>query len=221
MTKTLISIALRNVVRHWKRSLISAIVLTVGIGMFIFFDSVLAGMDRMTIDSMVQFNDASLKVMTKEYYDNKRTMPLTHGLSQAVELATEIELVFPGSSATPRTPFMAFASNRIDSLPALGYAIDLVTDSSVFTLRDQLDSGSWFSENPEGGEVLIGKLLARDLGLTQGDWLFISARMTDDSLNADEYIITGILDIPDMSLNESGIFMSFTEAKNFLEKICP
>ena len=221
MTKTLFSIALRNVVRHWKRSLISAIVLTVGIGMFVFFDSVLAGMDRMTIDSMVQFNDASLKIMTKEYYDNKRTMPLNHGLKLATQLAADIESALPGATATPRTPFMAFASNRIDSLPALGYAIDSVTDSGVFKLRDHIDTGSWFSESSNDGEILVGKLLAEDLGLKEGDWLLVSARMTDESLNADEYKIAGILDIPDMSLNESGIFMTYIEARKLLGEDLP
>ncbi|MDD3982018.1 MAG: FtsX-like permease family protein [Spirochaetia bacterium] len=216
MTKTLLSIAMRNVVRHWRRSLISAIVLTVGIGMFIFFDSVLAGMDRMTIDSMVQFNDGSLKVMTEEYFDNKRTMPLKYGIAQVEELVAGMESTFAESSATPRTPFMAFASNRIDSLPALGYAIDPVTDPKVFKLQDHIDSGTWFSGHPDGGEILIGKILARDLGLKQGDWLLLSARMTDESLNADEYKIAGILDIPDMSLNESGIFMTFAEARKLL-----
>ena len=216
MTRTLISIAFRNVVRHWRRSLISATVLTVGIGMFIFFDSVLAGMDRMTIDSMVQFNDASLKVMTSEYYENRRTMPLSHGLERTAELAAEIAAALPEATTTPRTPFMAFASNRIDSLPALGYAIDPSTDSLVFKLENQIDTGSWFSAAPEEKEILIGKLLARDLGLKENDWILLSARMTDDSLNADEYKIAGILDIPDMSLNESGIFMSYAEAKQFL-----
>ncbi len=216
MTGTLLSIAFRNVVRHWRRSLISAIVLTVGIGMFIFFDSVLAGMDRMTIDSMVQYSDASLRVMTADYFDNKRTMPLSHGLSRPVELGEEIESSFPGAAVTPRTPFMAFASNRIDSLPALGYAIDPSSDAKVFRLRDHIASGSWFAEAPQDGEVLIGSFLARDLGLRENDWILLSARTTDDSLNADEYKIAGILDIPDMSLNESGIFMSYAEAKKLL-----
>jgi putative ABC transport system permease protein len=184
--------------------------------MFIFFDSILAGMDRMTIDSMVQFNDASIKVMTSEYYDNKRTMPILHGLENSGNLAAEIESTLPGSSVTPRTPFMAFASNRIDSLPALAYAIDPSTDSNVFKLHDQIDSGSWFSESPTEGEVLVGRLLARDLQLKEDDWILLSARTTDESLNADEYRIAGVLDIPDMALNESGIFMSYDEAKKLL-----
>jgi putative ABC transport system permease protein len=216
MTGTLLSIAFRNVVRHWRRSLISAIVLTVGIGMFIFFDSVLAGMDRMTIDSMVQYSDASLRVMTADYFDNKRTMPLSHGLERPDELGAEIKSAVPGAAVTPRTPFMAFASNRIDSLPALGYAIDPSADPTVFKLKDHVASGSWFAETPDEGEILVGKILARDLGLQENDWILLSARTTDDSLNADEYKIAGILDIPDMSLNESGIFMSYAEAKKLL-----
>ena len=52
MTGLLASIAVRNLARHGKRTIITAGVLTVGIGMFIFFDALLAGMDRMTIDSI-------------------------------------------------------------------------------------------------------------------------------------------------------------------------
>ncbi len=221
MKKTLLSIAFRNVVRQWRRSLISAIVLTVGIGMFIFFDAILAGMDRMTIDSMVQFNDASLKIMSSEYYDNKRTMPISFGLDAPSTLAAEIESILPEAMVTPRTPFMAFASNRIDNVPVLGYAIDPVKDSRVFKLQDTIDSGTWFSETTENSEILVGKLLAKDLGLKEGDWMLLSARMTDDSMNADEYRIAGILDIPDMALNESGIFLSYSEAKKLLGEDLP
>ena len=49
---TLWKIALRNTIRHGRRTIITAVVMMVGIAVFIFFDSMLAGLDRMAIDNM-------------------------------------------------------------------------------------------------------------------------------------------------------------------------
>ncbi|TXT42769.1 MAG: lipoprotein-releasing system permease protein [Spirochaetes bacterium] len=76
MNKVLVRIAARNVLRHGNRTLITALVLTAGIGMFIFFDSILAGMDRMTIDSMVDFSESSLALMSQDYKEEGRALPI-------------------------------------------------------------------------------------------------------------------------------------------------
>jgi hypothetical protein len=39
----------------------------VGIGLFIAYDSMLAGMDRLSIDSMISYSSSFLKVRTYEY----------------------------------------------------------------------------------------------------------------------------------------------------------
>ena len=222
MTRVLASIAFRNVLRHGKRTLITALVLTVGIGMFIFFDSILAGMDRMTIDSMVDYTESSMRVMTAEYQKNSRGFPLEYGIVSPEDVMSRIaELVPETIASTPRTSFVAYASNRIDSVPVIGTAIDSTRDKDVFKLAEHLGSGTWLTAGSDENDILIGKELAKDLGLGLGDWLVLSARAVDDTLNADEFRIAGILDVPAQEISQSGVFIGFGPAKALLGENLP
>lgn len=222
MTKVLISIAFRNVLRHGKRTLITALVLTVGIGMFIFFDSILAGMDRMTIDSMVDYTESSMKVMTAAYMKDSRAFPLDYGLESPEGIMERLPGLVPDAIAsTPRTSFVAYASNRIDSLPVIGTAIDPLRDKKVFKLAEHLGEGNWLTPEPAENEILIGEGLASDLGLRVGDWLVLSARAVDDALNADEFRIVGLLDVPAQEITQSSAFIGYAAARGLLGEDLP
>jgi putative ABC transport system permease protein len=227
MTRILVHIALRNVLRYGKRTLITALVLTVGIGMFILGDSVLAGMDRMTIDSMVEFSESSLMVMNPLYKENMRGFPLEpeYGIPESKAVIERVSQILPEARAiTPRTQFAAIASNRIDSLPVFGTIVEPESDARVFGIATNLSEGSWFpalEEATPDRQIVLGKALAKDLGLATGDWLILSARAVDDSLNADEYLITGIVDIPAQQISQSGIFISYGAAKELLGEDLP
>ncbi len=222
MTRVLIAIAFRNVLRHGKRTLITSLVLTVGIGMFIFFDSILAGMDRMTIDSMVDYTESSMRVMTEAYMKDSRAFPLEYGLESPETIMEGISGLVPEAIASaPRTAFVAYASNRIDSLPVIGTAIDPARDRRVFKLAEGLSEGAWLSPEPAENEILIGRGLASDLGLGVGDWLVLSARAVDDALNADEFRIAGLLDVPAQAITQSSVFISWAAARDLLGEDLP
>lgn len=223
MKGMLFSIALRNVLRHGSRTLITAIVMTVGIGMFIFFDSILAGMDRMTIDSMADYTESSLSVMTREYKKDIRALPLRLGFEEPELAAKNLLASLPHALAiTPRTNFLGFASNRIDSLPVIGTVVNPGTDPTVFKISRGIAKGRWLSvsdapkDGSTGNEIVIGKGLAADLGLGVGDWLVLSADTIYETRNADEFQIVGILDVPAPEVTKSGLFMEYGSAKNFL-----
>jgi len=222
MTGMLASIAFRNVLRHRARTLITALVLTVGLGTFIFFDALLAGMDRMTIDSMTDYTESSLRVMTPGYRKEMRAFPLDFGIVDPEGVMGRIAGVVPAAKAiAPRTSFIGYASNRIDSLPVIGTAIDPTRDAAVFKLSEYVKEGRWLAPETAENEVLLGKGLAADLGLGVGDWLVLSARAANDTLNADEFRIAGILDVPAQEVTQSGVYLSYKTAKALLGETLP
>jgi putative ABC transport system permease protein len=222
MNKVLVRIAARNVLRHGKRTIITALVLTAGIGMFIFFDSILAGMDRMTIDSMVDFSESSLALMSQDYKEEGRALPIEprYGIPDSTGVEARLRQLLPDLQAlTPRTQFAAFASNRVDSIPVVGTAVVPRSDAQVFGIAANIEKGAWLGE--EEGQIVIGASLGRDLGVGVGDWLILSARAVDDSLNADEFLIVGLVNVPAQEISQSGIFMSFDSAKALLGENLP
>jgi putative ABC transport system permease protein len=224
MKGPLFAIALRNVLRHWQRTLITALVMSVGIATYIFYDSALAGMDRMTIDAMTEYSVSSISVRTEAYEKNSGGTPLDFGITDLEAITALVAKTVPKAvGITPRTKFIGSASNLTDELPIMGTIVDPIKDTGVFKVSSRLSAGTWFGTGSgkstaadSSSEVPIGKGLAHDLGLKLGDWFVLSGRTLDDSINADQFQVGGIIDVPDPQISKSGVFLSYAQAERLL-----
>lgn len=226
-------IALRNVERHRKRTLITGIVLMVGIALFIAYDSILAGMDRLTIDMMVSYSSSFLKLRTPEYAANEAGTPLDYGIEDPDAAVSELEKAAPSiKAATKRTLFVAEASNYRDSEPVMAAAVDPVADAAVFATADDVEEGSWLSAGGTSGgasggtfggakEAVVGAGLARELGLKVGDGILVSARTVYDNENADEFRIVGIISGEAALSSTASLYLSYGAARDLLGEALP
>ena len=210
----LCKIALRNTVRHARRTIITAVVMMVGISVFILFDSMLAGSDRMAVDNMADYTVSSLKIRNPAYVEDIEANPLDKGLARP-ELVLAA-LAAQGLSAAPRLRFVARVSNYVDEIPVLADAVDPAADAKVFKLAKSLSSGSWLTGAP-ANSVVMGAGLASELKLTVGDSVLVSAQTVHDATNADEYLVAGIVETPAPEVNRSGLFMSLEDARLLLD----
>jgi ABC-type lipoprotein release transport system permease subunit len=211
---TLWKIALRNTIRHKRRTIITAIVMTAGIGTFIGFDSVLNGMDRMAIDNMADYTLSSLKIRNPAYVDDLEANPLDKGLAEP-EKALAL-LAKDNAAATARLRFVAKASNYEDEIPILADAVDPSADGKVFKIDRSISSGTWLKGAPPKS-VVLGAELAGELKLKVGDTILISAQTVEDVTNADEYQIAGLVNTPTPEVNRAGLFMSLADARTLLD----
>jgi putative ABC transport system permease protein len=79
---TIWRIALRNILRHKRRTVTSAITIAVGIWFYTFMDSVMAGLDRGGIDNMIELTASAVKVYTRAYEQDREAFPLDHGIDE-------------------------------------------------------------------------------------------------------------------------------------------
>jgi len=210
---TLWKIALRNTVRHKRRTMITAVVMMAGISVFILFDSMLAGMDRMAVDNMSDYSLSSLKLRTPAYVEDIAATPLDKSLPDAAKALSVLGK--RGFPAAPRLRFVAGVSNYKDLIPVLADGVDPAADATVFKLPAAVASGAWLSPSSPK-RVVMGGLLAKELGLKVGDEVLVSAQTADDVTNADEYAVAGVVDTPDPQVNESGLYMSLADARALL-----
>jgi ABC-type lipoprotein release transport system permease subunit len=219
---TLWKIALRNVERHRRRTIITGIVMMVGIGLFIAYDSVLAGMDRLSIDSMVSYSSSFLKLRTPEYAADAMGSPLDHGIADPAAAMAALRKASPSvKAATSRTLFIAEASNYRDSEPVMAAAVDPETDPLVFATGLGLASGAWLAKGGNEKEVVIGASLARELGLKVGEGILLSARTVYENENADEFRIAGLIGGDAALAATATVYMSWASARAFLGEGLP
>lgn len=218
-------IAARNVVRHRKRTIITGIVMMVGIGLYIGYDSILSGMDRMAIDSMVSYSSSWLKVRTPEYAAESMGFPIDSGIADPEAAMAAMRKAAPEITATaPRTLFVAQASNYTDAEPVIAAAVDPAADAAVFGVAGSVSAGRWLAAGAGGAaprEAVIGAGLAKDLGLAVGDGLLLSARTIYENDNADEFTIAGIVDGSAALAGTATVYMSYADARVFLGESLP
>jgi putative ABC transport system permease protein len=212
----ILKIALRNIGRHKRRTILSAITIAAGLIVFILMDSTLTGIDRMSIDNMIHLTTGALKIQTVQYDQEKNTFPLTYGINGSLSaLETALGRDKRVSHVTRRTQFLGQLSNYTETVPVVGTVVDEAADTMVFGLK-QYVMGSYFGPD-NGREILIGRQLAQDLGVGVGDNITLYALTKYDSRNADQFRIAGLLNTADPTINHSGVFITFTAANDFLD----
>ncbi|TFG80257.1 MAG: ABC transporter permease [Spirochaetales bacterium] len=212
---TLFKIAWRNVWRHGKRTALTIVTMAFGLGLYVGMDSMLKGMDRGGLDNIVNLSDSSVRVTTTRYEEERRSYPMDYGIDDPAALETFILKDPRVVAVSKRTRFVGSMSNGIDAIPVLAVAVDPEADSKVFTLSEFVD-GAWFGDGGER-QVVLGYRLAEDLGLKLGDWVTLAARTRYEARNADDFRIVGLIDSTEPSINNSGVYVSFVDAEDFLE----
>ncbi|MFP4364375.1 MAG: ABC transporter permease [Spirochaetia bacterium] len=207
--KFLISLAWKNLSRYGRRTVITAIAIAVGLGLYIFVDSMLLGADVETERNLIWYETSSAKVMDQEYYDEIGFMPLSENIQNPEEVMEIIEA--QGYEAVPRIQFSGELYVQEDPYPETGSlqaritAIDPTQDDDVYRLQDTVVEGNYLT--PGEPEVMIGAALAEDLGAQIGYPFTIVTRTQEGAYQTMDLTVVGIVDAPDPVIDRSGVFI--------------
>lgn len=215
MMGALLKISIRNIHRHSRRTLSSAVTIAAGLTMFIFMNSMYKGMDYAAIDNMINLTTSSVKIHTQSYIKEKKSLPLDYGIDTYDSLTAYLASNQKVKSFTRRTEFLGQLSNYTDALPVVGTVVDPSSDTTVFNLHKYLE-GEFFPGKSEK-EIIIGRSLARELNVSVGDFATLQALTRYESHNADEFIITGLINSSDPNLNKNTLFITYQDANIFLD----
>ncbi|MDG5813958.1 FtsX-like permease family protein [Chitinispirillales bacterium ANBcel5] len=213
--KVLVKIAWRNILRHRSRTMRSAVTVAVTLTVYIFLDSLFAGMDRIGTDNTINLTTAGVKVHSLRYQEKKHAFPLDYEVGELdsfVELLGNDEVV---KGITPRTQFFAKLSNYSEALPVIGTVIEPITDSTVFSFHNYVE-GENFSQESER-EIMLGSALAKDLGVEVGEYITLYAMTKYESRNADEFRVVGVINTSDPTVNSTSVTITFKAANDFLD----
>lgn len=209
-------IALRNILRHKRRTILSSITIGFGMMFFVYMDSIMSGMDRGSIDNLLNLSTGAVTVQSNDYYENRRTFPLDFGLDRYPEIAMFLLHNENVRAVTKRTQFLGELSNFEESMPVTGVVIDPGTDTTVFSLPSTIESGHWFSKESHH-EIILGEQLAEKLGVGVGDEITLYALTRYEGRNADDFEIAGLITSTDPRLSRSSVLISFDAANDFLD----
>jgi putative ABC transport system permease protein len=190
----ILQIALRNLLRYKRRTLLTASLITVGVVFVLIFMSVSGSFKNMMVGQITDSMLGHLQVHRKGYVASIDTLPLTlnmkakgaQRLEKILEQQPEIE------ASSPRIKFGAMFSNYTEtSNIRLNGVVPEREFATVPLLPSRITEGR---KTFTRGEILVPALLSKGMKVKVGDTVVIIATNKDGSVNGRQFVVAGILE---------------------------
>ena len=206
----ILTCALRNVWRTRQRS--GVIILAMGFAGFImiFYAALMEGLLRTTERNAVAMESGQIQIHAPGYRDDP---DLYKAIAQPE--AVLVQLAAQGYQAAPRLYGFALAAAGVASAGVQLRGIDIAREGRVTELQQHLLVGLWLAEDDQAG-VVIGRKLAKTLGVTVGSEVVIVGQAGDGSMANEIYRVRGILKSASEGIDRAGFYLTATAFRRLL-----
>jgi len=193
MTK-LLKIAVRNLARYRRRSLLTASLIAIGVIAVVVFEAAAGAFTGLMVGQMTDAMLGHLQIHRRGYVASMDNLPLTMMLTPAeVTVVEETLRAQPEvESYSRRLKFGGMFSNYTETTAIRLNGV--YPDEELRTLpllASRIKQGTAMLKN---GEIVIPELLANGMGVKLGDTIVVIATNRDGSVNAAQLVVTGVLE---------------------------
>ncbi len=183
-----LKMAWRNLWRNPRRTVLTVSAIAFASLLLVFMLSFQLGSYETMINAAVKLQTGHLQVQAAGYHDT----PDIRKVVAEPENVGELMEAEPSVSAwTPRSEAFSLISSADRTYGAMVVGIDPRREPSVSTLADLIRDGTFFDDT-DAAEMLVGRLLARNLNLAVGDELTVLGQGRDGSVAATVLTVRGI-----------------------------
>lgn len=191
---SIFKIAVRNLLRYRRRTLLTSSLITIGVVFVLVFISVSGSFKSMITGQITDSMMGHLQVHRKGYVASIENLPLNLNLkAEAAGRLDNMLAALPEIEAySPRIKFGGMFSNFTETTNIrLNGVLPEKEFSTVPLLASRIIEGK---KTLGRGEILIPVLLSRGMKVKTGDTIVIVATNQDGSVNGRQFIVSGILE---------------------------
>ena len=192
--RSLFKIAIRNLIRYKRRTLLTASLITIGVVFVLVFVSISGSFKTMITGQITDSMMGHLQIHRKGYVASIDNLPLNLNMKpKAYQKIKKALITDPQVEAfSPRLKFGGMFSNFTETTNIRLNGIDPKAEFKTVPL---LTSRMLAGKSTLGkGEILIPALLAKGMKIKPGDPVVIVATNADGSVNGKQFIVSGILE---------------------------
>ncbi len=210
-------LALRNLLRSPRRTVLTTVAIVAGIGVFILGEGFVGGVEENIVTTAIEGTVGHVLVRPPGY----PTEAGQHPVDTLVELPEAAQALLDGEASawTGRLLFAPTAAAGMDSLRALAIGYDPVRDEQVFTRKLWRIDGAL--PRADAAEVAVSFRVARLLQLEPGDRLILQVRTHHGAMNALEVTVSGRVSTSTAALDTLGIFVPQPLARQLVDTGLP
>jgi len=210
------ALALRNVRRNRRRSLLTAGIVVFGFAAFALAGGFISQTFEGLKDGTIRGGVGHLQVARRETFSGAEERTLEHGISDVERVEGVIRKDPAVAAVLPRIDFVGLVSNGNRSVPYLGVGFDPVDEAKNMETRTLLASGRWFA-GPDEISVVLGTGLAGAVGAKAGDTVTVFGTTPDGVLNAIDATVAGLAELPVKELNDRYLATTIPAAAKLLD----
>jgi ABC-type lipoprotein release transport system permease subunit len=196
-----LALARRNLWRNGGRTAITLGAITFSTGMLIFMQALIDGMVAGTVRNATNLSVGEAEIHAPGYLEERS---FYDAIPEPGHILREAQA--RGVPGTARSFGYGLVAHGTKSAGALFWGVDPGREREVFDLARHVDRGSFLGDDAAGG-VVLGKKLARTLGVGVGDELVVVVQAADGSLGNELYTVTGVLKSIGESIDRSAAFL--------------
>lgn len=190
-----LKIAVRNLSRYRRRTLLTLLLIVIGVVAVVLFVAVTGSFKSMMVGQITDSVLGHLQVHRKGYVASIDTLPLNMNLRP--DAAARIDTVLRQDPAveswSPRVKFGAMFSNFTETTSIRVNGVDPAREAAtVPLLPGRMLEGAKTGALVEKGQIVIPLLLARGMKVKAGDTVVLVATNRDGSVNGKTFVIRSV-----------------------------
>jgi len=205
----LLKMAVRNLCRHKKRTILTLTVMVFGIFLSIFMLGLLKGMEMDMVELYINTDIGKYKVYGEKFYDDKEDNEQVEFLMDEENINKNLE----GENYSSRLVFLGTLISTKAEFPVKMIGVNKEEENNVFEREKRILDGNFLNNEKE---IVIGYKIANMLDLKVGDTVTIMGKTVTKGINADDIKIGGIIETKNLLIDSGTIFMNLKFAKEFL-----
>ncbi len=193
----LLKLSARNLMRYRRRTLLTAILIAVGVVALLLFVATAGSFKQVMVGGITDSMLGHLQIHHKGYTASIDNLPLNLDLKPTAirKIETILQSEPAIASYSERVKLGAMFSNFNESTSIRLNGVDPVAeDKTVPALRQRINEGDPKGLLVEPGQILIPDLLAKGMKVKTGDSVVLVATNASGSVNGKNFIVRGVLD---------------------------
>ncbi len=206
-----LKMAYRNLHRNRRRSVLSALAVSMGLALLMLMAAVLEGEMRGSMQLSIQLVSGHVQVRAASYQEERDSLKWEDLVADPERIAAQIKTLPQVQEATPRliASGILAAGDQSSSVQIIG--IDPSSQANAPFVRG-LVSGEFLAPDDREG-ILIGQPLADKLKLRVGDRVELAANTSNGDVDQQTFILRGLYSTRTPAYDENTVFMPLAKAQ--------
>ncbi len=207
------TIAYRNLIRNTRRTALTALAVALGLVVAIAMSGLLDGMFTDMLADSINMKTGHLQIRNENYEAGKLSLLYKDLLEDGETLAAQAESLAEVQSAAPVLWNGGLLSTSQESLGIEIVGID-PEDAFHAPIRAGITAGE-FLKGDDRGRILVGRMLAKEMGITVGQHVSVAASNADGQGQEAIFTVAGLVDTGFPSIDQHRIILPLAQAQSF------